>query len=70
MPEDGPQADTTHLPSSLDTTLCTLMPGPGDHFDFVSMPAHSAVTTNDLLTTQSEEDGIFGLSPTFNGSGL
>jgi hypothetical protein len=40
----------------LDTMLCTLMPGPGDHFDFVRMPAHSGVTTNDLLTTQSEED--------------
>jgi hypothetical protein len=56
MPEDGPQADTTHLPSSLDTTLCTLMPGPGDHFDFVRMPAHTGVVANGLFTTQSEED--------------
>jgi hypothetical protein len=31
----GPQADTTQSPSPLDTTLCTLMPGPGDHFGFV-----------------------------------
>jgi len=45
-------------PSPLDTTLCTLTPGPGDHFDLVRMPAHSAVTTNDLLTTQSEEDPV------------
>lgn len=26
------------------------------HFDFVRMPAYSGVTTNDLLTTQIEED--------------
>jgi hypothetical protein len=54
----GPQAGTTHLPSSLDTTLCTLMPGPGDHFDFVRMPAHTGVIANGLLTTQSEEDPV------------
>jgi len=34
------------------------MPGPGDHFDLVRMAAHSAVTTNDLLTTQIEEDPL------------
>jgi hypothetical protein len=32
------------------------MPGPGDHFDLVRMPAHSAVVINDLLTTPIEED--------------
>jgi len=58
VPEDGPQADTTQSPSSLNTTLCTLTPGPGEHFDLVRMPAHSAVITNDLLTTQSEEDPV------------
>jgi hypothetical protein len=36
--------------------LCTLMPGPGDHFDFVLMPANSEVPANDLLTIKSEED--------------
>jgi hypothetical protein len=56
MPEDGPQADTTQSPSPLVATLCTLMPGPGDHFDFVLMPANSEVSANDLLTTQSEAD--------------
>ncbi|OCJ23844.1 hypothetical protein A6U89_31785 [Agrobacterium sp. B133/95] len=58
MPDVGPQVDTTHLPSSLNTTLCTLIPGPGDHFDFVRMPAHSRVIANGLLTTQSEEDPV------------
>jgi hypothetical protein len=28
----------------------------GRHFDFGRMPAHSGVTTSDLLTTQSEQD--------------
>lgn len=55
MPEDGPQAETTQSPS-LDTTLFTLMPGPGDHFDFVRIPVHIGMTDNDLLTTQSEEE--------------
>jgi hypothetical protein len=32
------------------------MPGPGDHFDFVRMPAHTGVIANGLLTTQSDED--------------
>jgi hypothetical protein len=40
----------------LDTTLCTFMPGPGDHFDFVRMPVHSGMTANYSLTTQSEEE--------------
>jgi len=55
--------------------LWTLMPGPGDHFDFVLMHANSEVPANDLLTTQSEADPFFvraisryspksGLSPT------
>jgi hypothetical protein len=56
MPDDGPHADTSQSPLSLDMTLCTLMPGPGDHIDFVCMPAHTNVIANDLLTTQSEED--------------
>jgi hypothetical protein len=56
MPDVGPQVDTTHLPSSLNTTLCTLIPGPGDHFDFVRMPGHTGAIANGLLTTQSEED--------------
>lgn len=58
MPEDGPQADTTQLPSPLDTTLCTLMPGPSDHFDLVRIPVRTGMTANDLLTTQSEEDPV------------
>jgi hypothetical protein len=56
MPEDGPQADTTQSPSPLVAMLWTLMPGPGDHFDFVLMHANSEVPANDLLTTQSEAD--------------
>jgi len=36
--------------------LWTLMPGPGDHFDFVLMHANSEVPANDLFTTQSEAD--------------
>jgi hypothetical protein len=36
MPEDGPQADTTQSPLPLVAMLCTLMPGPRDHIDFVS----------------------------------
>ena len=58
MPEDGPQADTTQSPSPLVAMLWTLMPGPGDHFDFVLMHANSEVPANDLLTTQSEADPI------------
>jgi len=38
--------------------LWTLMPGPGDHFDFVLMHANSEVPANDLLTTQSEADPL------------
>jgi hypothetical protein len=56
MPEDGPHADTIQSPSSLNTTLCTFMPGPGDRFDFVGMPADSSVTAIGLLTTQNKED--------------
>jgi hypothetical protein len=59
MPEDGPQADTTQSPSPLVAMLWTLMPGPGDHFDFVLMHANSEVPANDLLTTQSEADPIY-----------
>jgi hypothetical protein len=48
---------TTQSPS-LDTTLVTLVPGPGDHFDFVPVPVYTGMTDNDLFTTQSEEDPI------------
>ena len=58
MPEDGPQADTTQSPSPLVAMLWTLMPGPGDHFDFVLMHANSEVPANDLFTTQSEADPL------------
>jgi hypothetical protein len=65
MPEDGPQADTTQSPSPLVAMLWTLMPGPGDHFDFVLMHANSEVPANDLLTTQSEADPALA-SPRFH----
>jgi hypothetical protein len=39
--------------------LWTLMPGPGDHFDFVLMHANSEVPANDLFTTQSEADPVY-----------
>jgi hypothetical protein len=70
MPEDGPQADTTQSPSPLVAMLWTLMPGPGDHFDFVLMHANSEVPANDLLTTQSEADPVaLRLLPNRKGTG-
>ena len=35
------------LPSSLNAAFCTLIPGPGDHFDFVRMPANTGIVAND-----------------------
>ena len=70
MPEDGPQADTTQSPSPLVAMLWTLMPGPGDHFDFVLMHANSEVPANDLFTTQSEADPFtFGIIALADDSG-
>ncbi|WP_430702164.1 hypothetical protein [Mesorhizobium captivum] len=46
MPNAGPAAETTQLSSSVSETPRILTPGPGDHFVFVRMPAHSGTISN------------------------
>jgi hypothetical protein len=42
----GSGAETTQRSSSVSETPRILTPGPGDHFDFVRMPAHSDTVAN------------------------
>jgi hypothetical protein len=46
MPIAGPAAETAHLSSSVSATPKILTPGPGDHLDFLRMPAHNDILAN------------------------
>jgi len=46
IPILDPTAETTQPSSTVSATPSTLTPGPGDHFNFVRMPAHSQNLAN------------------------
>ena len=46
MPIADPAAETTHPSLTVSVTPRILTPGPGDHFDFFCMPAHSDIVAN------------------------